>query len=293
MAVRCKALTALIFAELFWGGMAPIGKLVMDAGISSVSLTFFRIVGATCCFWTLGFLGPKETIKRRDFIKLFFAGLFYIVLNQGSYIIGLSYTSPIDASVICTSLPVVTIMLAFFIFHEKIGLKKLVGVVLGGVGALTLILSNVNNSTSDSSVFGNAIVFCSQLSVALYLVLFRNLIIRYHIFTLIKWMFLFSAIVFCPIATSNVVDDLHKDFSLALWLNVGYVVLFGTVLAYLLIVASQKVLKPAVVSIFNYLQPIVATILTLILGIGCLTPIKVLSMILVCVGVFIVTQVKE
>lgn len=286
---RLKALIALSFAEIFWGMMAPIGKAAMDAGISSLTLTLLRILGATLCFWLIGLIGPKEHIKKQDYIKLFFAGMFYIVLNQGSYVIGLSFTSPIDASVICTSLPLVTLLLSYFIFKEKIGFKKIAGVITGGVGAIVLITSNLKGTATDSSVGGNLIVLCSQISVGIYLVLFRNLIIRYHVFTLIKWMFLFSSLVFTPIAAPDLLNDLRNSFSLAVWLNVAYVVLFGTVMSYVLIIFAQKTLKPAVVSIFNYIQPLVATILALLIGNGVLSWIKLIAIILIIVGVTIVS----
>ncbi|HCM21650.1 MAG TPA: EamA family transporter, partial [Porphyromonadaceae bacterium] len=104
-----KAHLALFAAGCLWGLMSPVGKLAMDAGISGISLAAMRMIGGAVCFWTASLFAPKEKVAKRDFAKLFFAALLAIVFNQGLFILGLSLTSPVDATIITTSLPIITL----------------------------------------------------------------------------------------------------------------------------------------------------------------------------------------
>ena len=141
-----KAHIALFAAASMWGLMSPIGKMAMNAGITSLSLTSMRMMGAALCFWIASFFAPKEKVAKRDFLLLFFAGLLGIVFNQGMFIFGLSLTSPIDATIITTSLPIVTLILGLLFLKEAVIPMKILGVVIGAVGALIVILSNYNST---------------------------------------------------------------------------------------------------------------------------------------------------
>lgn len=131
---------AMFTANLMWGLNAPIGKAVL-AEFTPMSVTTFRMVGAAVAFWVLSFFCKKENVENKDLLKLFFAALFGVVFNQGAFIFGLSLTSPIDASIVTTTSPIVTMIVAAIYLKEPITNKKVLGIFIGALGALTLILS--------------------------------------------------------------------------------------------------------------------------------------------------------
>ncbi len=288
-----KAHIALFAAASMWGLMSPVGKMAMNAGITSLSLTSMRMMGAALCFWIASLFAPKEKVSKRDFLLLFFAGLLGIVFNQGMFIFGLSLTSPIDATIITTSVPIITLILGLLFLKEPVIPMKILGVITGAVGALVLILSNYNNAGISGNIWGDILCLFAQISFACYLTFFRGLISRYHVFTLMKWMFTYASICFIPFSFHDLSEMISLSFPIGVWLEVGYVVLFGTFFAYVLILVGQKTLHPTVVSMYNYAQPVVGTIASVFIGIGTFGWIKGVASVLIFAGVYIVTQTKS
>ena len=179
----------MLAASTMWGAMAPVSKYVMSAGlIGSIVVTDVRIFGAAVLFWVFSLFTGGEKVDRKDYLKMFFAGLFAIVLNQGVYITGVSMTSPVDASIITTSLPIVTMIFAAIWLKEPITVMKAGGVLLGLGGALLLVFGNRlmpgagapgSASAGSSNLLGDLLCFCAQCSYAVYLVLFKDLIVKY------------------------------------------------------------------------------------------------------------------
>lgn len=288
-----KAHVALFAAASMWGLMSPVGKMAMNGGITSLSLTSMRMVGAAICFWIASLFAPKEKVCKRDFVLLFFAGLLGIVFNQGMFIFGLSLTSPIDATIITTSLPIVTLLLGVLFLKEPLIPMKVLGIVVGAVGALVLILSNYNGMGIPGNIWGDMLCLFAQISFACYLTFFKGLISRYHVFTLMKWMFTYASLCFIPFSFHDLSEMISTSFPVGVWLEVGYVVFFGTFFAYVLIMVGQKTLHATVVSMYNYMQPVVGTVVSVVIGIGTFGWIKGIASLLIFVGVYIITQTKS
>ena len=288
-----KAHLSLFAAGCMWGLLAPVGKAAMDAGVTSLSLASMRMIGAAACFWIASLFAPKEKVSKRDLLILFFAGLLCIVFNVGLFTIGLSMTSPVDSTIITTTTPILTMLFAALFLKEPITSVKVSGVIIGAIGALVLILSNNDGSDIAGSIPGDIICFLAQISFALYLTLFKGLIARYNVFTLMKWMFTYSAVCIALYSFRDLSEMANRSFSLNVWLEVGFVVFFGTFLAYLLVLVGQKALRPTVVSSYNYIQPVVATVVAVYLGMGTFGWLKAFASLLIFVGVYVVTQSKS
>lgn len=290
-----KAHAALLGAAAMWGLMSPMGKAAMEAGITGLSLATMRMIGGAVCFWIASFFAPREKVSSRDLMLLFFAGLLGIVCNQGCFTFGLSLTSPIDASIVTTTMPIVTMILAALFLREPVAPKKVTGIFLGSIGALMLILSNRGGAAVEGggSILGDALCITAQISFACYLTIFKKLISRYNVFTLMKWMFTYAAICFIPFSYRDFSMMMTMTFPVAVWMEVGYVVLFGTFFAYILILVGQKTLRPTVVSMYNYVQPIVGTAVSVFLGMGIFGWEKALAAVLIFIGVYVVTQSKS
>ena len=230
----------------------------------------------------------------RDRLTFAGAAVFGLVCNQCCFTIGLSITSPVNASIVTTSMPIFAMILSFLILREPITWKKAGGVAVGCAGALTLVLTSVNAADSKvGDVRGDVLVMCAQLSYALFLSLFNRFIKKYDIVTVNRWMFLWATILVWPFTVSHVAQTDWQAVPLKSWLEAGYVVVFGTYVGYLLIVTAQKVLRPTVVSIYNYVQPAVAVAVTVLTGMGVFKPTQGLAVLLVFVGVWLVTKSKS
>ena len=272
-------------ANILWGLMAPIGKSALME-FSALSVTTFRMVGAAACFWLLSAFCKHEHVDHRDMLKIFFASLFALVFN-------LSMTSPIDASIVTTTLPIVTMIIAAIYLKEPITNLKVLGIFVGAMGALTLILSSQAAGSGNGSIIGDLLCLVAQISFSIYLTVFKGLSQKYSPITLNKWMFIYASMCYIPFSYQDVAGIQWAEISTAAYVQVGYVVIGGSFLAYIFIMTAQRLLRPTVVSMYNYMQPIVASIAAIIMGLGVFGWEKGIAIALVFLGVYIVTKSKS
>lgn len=284
---------AIFAVNLIFGINTPITKSILNSSlqIDALALTYFRFIGATIVFWLVSILFKIPKASKKDIPFLLLASLFGVVLNQTSFVYGLSMTSPVDASIVVSLTPIVTMIFSAIFVKEPITLKKVFGVLVGCSGALILILSSANAATNSTWV-GNMICFVSCLSYGLYLTAFKPLIQRNHPITLMKWMFLFGTIISTPFTFSHLSTIEYSQITWDITLKIIYVILGATFLTYLLIPIGQTRIRPTTLSMYNYLQPIVTTILSVIMGLGVFGLKQSIATALVFLGVYIVTQSK-
>lgn len=281
---------AMLGANTLWGLMSPVAKLVM-AGVvvSPILMTDFRIVGAALLFWLLSLFTPGEKVPLPDLLRLAGAAVLGIVLNQGSFIFGVGLTSPGEASIITTTMPMWVMILAALFLGEPITFKKVAGIVVGASGALLLVMSAGRQSSGSNPLLGDLLVLGAQLSYALYLTIYKSFIRRYSLVTLMKWMFLFAAIIVTPFSAPSLIDAPWHLLTRAEIAGIAYVVAGGTFGSYLLVMIGQKALRPTLVGMYNYVQPIVASAVGVFLGLDRFTPVKMVAVVLIFGGVYLVT----
>ena len=277
-----------------WGLMAPVGKYAMTHGFDGISMVTFRVVGACVLFWIASLFAKKEHVPTKDKLMFIGAAVFGLICNQCCYTVGLSITSPINASIVTTSMPIFAMILAALILKEPITSKKAIGVLMGCSGALILILTSAAAADGKvGDIRGDVLCLFAQFSFALYLSLFNPLIRRYNVFTINKYMFSWATLMLLPFTFNHVSGVLAKPIPATTWWEVAYVVVIGTFLGYILTMIGQRTLRPTVVSVYNYVQPVLSVAATLLMGIGVLKPTHALAVILVFSGVWLVTKSKS
>ncbi|MDP4210151.1 MAG: DMT family transporter [Bacteroidota bacterium] len=282
---------AMLVANFAWGFLSPLSKAVLlNSDVSPLALTTFRITGGAITFWIASLFVKRESVERRDMLMLALASIFAIVFNQVSFIKGVSLTSPIDASIITTTLPIITMIVSAFYLKEAITWKKIVGITFGASGALLLIVSGHHSGSRSSSVWGDLLCLLAQFSFTIYLVWFKGLIGKYSPVTLMKWMFTFASLFCLPLSFNQLTTINYSLLPTPVYFDIAFIVLAGTFLGYLLIPIGQRNLRPTEVSMYNYLQPVVASVLSLIWGMDTFGVMKGIAVALVFSGVYIVTQ---
>ncbi len=290
-----KGHIAMLGANIMWGLMAPVAKLVMAAGlVSPLLMTDFRIFGAAILFWLTSIFTKKEKVPAKDLLLMAGAAMLGIVCNQGCYVFGIGLTSPGEASIITTTMPLWVMVFAAIILGEPITLKKIGGIILGASGAIILVLGGASSSVlpGDNPMVGDMLVLTAQVSYALYLTFYRNFIKKYTVFTLMKWMFTFASIVVMPFSISELASAPWPAFTEKEIFGAAYVVVCATFLAYIFVMIGQKNLRPTLVGMYNYVQPVVATTTGIILGLDAFTVTKAVAVALIFTGVYLVTISK-
>lgn len=274
----------------------PISKYILTGHISPYGLTGLRLLFGCIAFWTASFFTKKDVVCKKDHLILLAGGLTGIIFNQGLFIVGLSKTSPVDASIITTSSPMFAMIFAALILKEPVTLKKVGGVLLGVVGAVTLIYTGHHHATAnqDSNWIGNMAVVGSALSYAFYLVITRPLSSKYSSFTIMKWMFTYAVVVYMPFFYQDIIDArlFYEPDTTAFW-ALAYPLIGATFIAYMLIPMAQKRIRPTTISMYNNLQPVIASGIAIAYGMDVFTIEKLFAAILVFVGVYLVTQSKS
>lgn len=267
-------------------------KDIANSGAVSPYVLFtLRAIGASALFWLLSLFTPKERVERKDYWKIAAASLVGLFIPQMTFLMAITMTSAIDTAIIGTLGPVFTMIFAFLFLREPITGKKAGGVALSFAGILFLIFNSVHEGgAAATSPWGVALLLVNSLSFSLYLGLFRPLISKYSVITFMKWSFLFSLIVSLPISAKGLVTTDYAAIPWNVLWEIGYLIFFATFVAYFLIPYGQKFIRPTLVSMYSYLQPIIAAIVSILAGVDTLSWQKILASVLVVGGVILVSR---
>lgn len=295
-----KAHLALLGANVIYGANYIIAKGIMPDKISPTAFVFIRLSCCALLFWVVKLLFIKEKVEKKDFFMLGLCGLFGGAANQMLFFHGINLTSPIDASIIQTATPVLVLIFSVIILKERITKNKILGITLAATGAIFLILYG-NKAVGTSSFLGNLFILLNACSYGLYLVLAKTLMKKYHAITVASWLFLFGFLYIFPFGISDILNTNFEAFTTNTYLTIGYVVLFTTFFAYLFNIYALNHLAPSVTSSYVYLQPVVSFVLVSILAYlfaqnqyaQDINLIKILSCVLVAIGVYTISKQKK
>ncbi len=262
--------------------------------VSPYALFILRALGATVLFWIVSLFLPKEKIAKKDMLKIVVASFVGLFVPQMTFLLAITMTTSIDTSILGSFTPIMTMFVAAIVLKEPITWKKAGGVALSFVGVLLLILNMAHggNGVEISSPQGILLMMLNGLSFAIYLGAFRPLISRYNVVTFMKWMFLFSTLISVPFCFTDMLDVEYGKLTASLSWEVAYIIVFATFVAYFLIPIGQKYLRPTIVSLYSYLQPIVAVVISICVGLDRLSLDKVVSIVCVFAGVWLVNRSK-
>ena len=286
-------ISAFVAYSIFGFNIIICRDLSTLALVSPMGLFCFRAIGAAALFWFVSLFLPKEKVEKRDFPKIFLASMLGLFMTQLSFLKASTMTTPFDTSILTPLTPIFTMFIAAIVLKEPITLKKAGGVALSFLGVIFLVFNTVrvdSGSVTETTPMGIVYMIGNCIFFALYLGAFRPLITKYSVVTFMKWMFLFSAVVAIPFDIKELISLNVAAMPVKYILELGFLILFATFVAYFLIPVGQKVLRPTVISLYGYLQPIIATVMGIVTGMDRLTWQKVLAAVLVFTGVILVNK---
>ena len=260
--------------------------------ISPIGIFTLRSLGAGLMFWILSLFLPAEKVEKKDYLKILAAAFLGYFVTQLTFLIAIPDVTPMHCSIISSMSPIYTMFIAAIVLKEPLSWTKAGGVALSLCGILFLIFNNASGTSgaSESKLSGIFLMFLNSLSFSLYLGIFKPVIAKYSVVTFMKWIFLFSALMSLPLSFREVVSlEWTKIPSVQMW-ELGFLIVFATFVSYFLIPFGQKRIRPTLVSMYSYIQPIIATIISIILCMDILTWQKLMAALMVFAGVFIVSR---
>lgn len=301
MSKRNWALIAATLVSVIYGITFTVAKDVMPQYVKPFGFITLRVGGSVLLFWLVSFfirlLHFKKDVRNdkialADFPRIAAAALFGVAINMLAFFKGLSYTSPIMAAVLMVTTPIIVLILSAIIMKERMKKRKILGIVLGLAGTVTLILYGKSMANAPNASLGNVLVFINAVSYGFYLIIVKKLMDKYNAFTFVKWIYTFGFLMVLPFGWSEFQEINWTIIPTSIAWEIGFVILFSTFFTYLLNLVSMRELNPTTVAVFIYLQPLFATIIAVSYGKDDLSLVKLLSAVLIFAGVYLVTQKK-
>lgn len=260
--------------------------------ISPIAIFTLRSLGAGLMFWILSFFLPYEKVERKDYLKILAAAFLGYFITQLTFLVAIPDVTPMHCSIISSMSPIYTMFIAAVVLKEPLSWKKAGGVALSLIGILFLIFNNASGTSgvSESRLSGIFLMFLNSLSFSLYLGIFKPLISKYSVVTFMKWIFLFSSLMSLPLSFREVFSFGWAQIPATQMWELGFLIVFATFVSYFLIPFGQKRIRPTLVSMYSYIQPIIATVISIVLCMDILTWQKILAASMVFAGVFIVSR---
>lgn len=266
------------------------GGLIPPLGIFTL-----RSLVAGALFWIVSMFQPREQVERKDYIKIFAASMLGFLTCQVTFLVGIPHITPMDCSILTAMAPIYTMAVAAIAIKEPITFRKAGGVALSFAGIIYLIVSRVTapGGTAESSPFGIFMIILNSLSFSMYLGIFKPLIAKYSAVTFMKWIFLFSALVATPISLGGLIEVEWAAIPAKQYAELAYLIICATFITYFLIPLAQKRIRPTLISMYSYVQPIIAIAVSIAIGMDVLTWQKALATALVFSGVVIVSRSRS
>jgi drug/metabolite transporter (DMT)-like permease len=265
--------------------------LTSGGAISPLAIFTIRSLGAGALFWLLSLFTPQEKVDKGDYLKILAASFLGFFLTQLTFLKAIPDITPMHCSIISALTPIYTMFIAAVVLKEPITLRKGGGVLLSLFGILFLIMNNAHSGgAAESKLQGILLMILNGLSFALYLGIFRPVIMKYSVVTFMKWIFLFSVMISLPFSFREVFSFNWIHIPKVQLLELGFLVLLATFVCYFLIPVGQKRIRPTLVSMYSYVQPIIATVISICTGMDTVTWQKVLAAAMVFAGVFVVSR---
>ena len=263
--------------------------------ISPIALFCIRSIGAGALFWLISCFLPKEQVEKKDYGKILLASLLGFFLTQITFLVAIPDITPMDCSMVSALSPIYPMFIAAYALKEPITLRKVGGVVFSFLGIIYLIMNSVTSTggTTETSVTGILLIIANSICFSLYLGLFKPVISRYSVITFMKWIFLFATAFSLPIAGHELLTFDYTQLSGIYLGELAFLIVCSTFITYFLIPLGQKRIRPTLVSMYSYMQPIIAISVSIWVGMDTLSWQKVLAAGMVFGGVLLVNYSRS
>lgn len=287
---KTEANISMVVSKTFSGLNMNALKYLLPLWMSPLTGASFRCVFAAVAFWVIGWFMKPEVSTTKDKVWLFLLGAIGIYGFMFLYLVGLSKTTPVSSSIFTSLQPIWVFLIMVFFYKEKATWMKILGILIGLSGALVCILTQQSDDLAADAFNGNMLCLASSVFYAVYLVLSQRILQKVGTMTMLRYTFTgaaFSSLLILPIEGFHA-PLFSEPFHWWPFAVLMFVLIFPTVISYLLIPIGLKYLKTTLVAIYGYLILIVATITSLLIGQDRFSWTQTFAFICICAGVYLV-----
>ncbi len=276
----------LFLVQVCFGALPIYSKLAFRT-FGPGFLAFARIWGIAIVFALVFFIFQRERVKEKShLLRLAVLALFGVTGNIYFYLKGLQLSTAINATIIVSSVPIFTLIVALVLRQEEFSLGKLIGVLVAFSGVSNLI--DFSGFKMGGYLWGNLFIILNSFLYSIYLALVKPLLKIYKPFTIITYVFIFASIEILPLTFGDVFYFNFGPVKFADYYPLIMVLTVGTLIPYLLNSIALKSAPASFVAIYVYLQPVMAAIMAVFMLGEIITLKMAISALLIVCGVTIV-----
>jgi drug/metabolite transporter (DMT)-like permease len=263
LSVAKKAILAVIIANIIWGSAAAVFKVSLT-NIPPFTLAFWRFfIGALLLLLYLGKHASMPMQGRRDWLLLVGYALTGITINILFFFWGLQLTYSINAPVIASGAPILTLILALIFLKETFSWRKLWGMLFGTAGILLIVLEPLLDQGIDGSILGNVFLVIAVAAAVVQTIIGKKALTKFAALPFTFWAFLVGAASFLPLAVFEYVQTptIYAALDWRGYMGLAFGAVLSSAVAYGLYAWGLSKISATDTSMFTYLDPIVGTVI--------------------------------
>lgn len=283
----------ILLATIFWGVNVSVTKALIPDWMTSEGISAVRLIGGCVLFWLASFFVSHRSIDRKDWVKFILGGVVGLFGFIYLFVASLRYGDPIDISIIMTLPPVVVILIDVIFRHYRPSLIECLGVVVSFAGAVLVIMEAGGSEGGSDRLLGDLLAVASTVCYAFYLVVLEGPTRKYRPVTMLRWVFLFAAVPALLLVPGMQTMPIVHTAEVLPWAEIGFILLCPTFIAYFLVQPAIKNIGSELVSLYQYLLPVFATISAVLMGLAHLHWVQVAAMLIIVGGMVLTNRGKR
>ena len=259
---RWTVVAALVLVQLFYGVHYVAAKIVVSE-ISPKAYVGARIYGGALLLLIYCLATRRRLpLERATVGRLALFAIFGVILNQWLFAEGIARTTPIHSSLINTTIPLTTLLLAVAFGRERLTGRRVLAVALGLTGALLII--RPTPGAVGAGTIGDLLTWANATSFSLFLVLSRPLMQRVDPLAASALLLLWGVVGITPIAGKPMLAAEWGAMSAEGIVALVFAIVCVTAMAYVLQYWALSQVESSTVAFFIYLQPTIAALLSMV-----------------------------
>lgn len=283
----------MLLATIFWGINVSATKALIPEWMSADGIVVVRLLGGCILMWLVSLFIRCDSILRKDWLRIVLGGAVGLFLFIFLFVTSLKYGNPIDISIIMTLPPIFVILIGVVFQHQRPSWIEYLGVVVSFLGAATVIVAGGQGHAGSDNVLGDVLAVASTLCYAFYLVILEKPAHDYKPITLLRWVFLFAAVPAFFLIPGMQHEPIVHTTDAVPWIEIGFILLCPTFLSYFLVQPAERLIGSELVSLYQYLLPVFATISAVFMLGTHLKLIQIVAMVIIIVGMVLTTVGKK
>ncbi len=277
----------ILVATIFWGMNVSFTKALIPSWMTANGIIVVRLVGGCLLMWLASLFLKCQKIDRQDWKNLILGGAIGLFAFIYLFVMSLRYGNAIDISIIMTMPPIFVVLIGVIFQKQRPSVAEYIGILVSMAGAAVVILCGAGGKNGSNNLLGDLLAIASTLCYAFYLVILQGPSKKYRPVNMLRWVFLFAAIPALLLIPGMQKMPIIHTSQVAPWLEILFILLCPTFIAYFLVQPAEKRIGSELVSLYQYLLPVFATVTAVIMGIDKLKWVQVLAMGIIVAGMIL------